>query len=109
MTNIFEEIFGGGSFPKMSPETVKKITEGAVTFKTTPHDIGGWNITVTYPNGYGADIACHAFSYGGDKGLKELAVLKDGELVYDTPITDDVLGYLEDDEVVETCRAIARL
>jgi len=29
----------------------------------------------------------------------EVAVLKDGDLCYDTPITDDVLGYLTPEEV----------
>ncbi len=36
-------------------------------------------------------------SYGGDEGLYEAAVLKvtddDWQITYDTPITSDVLGY----------------
>lgn len=34
-------------------------------------------------------------SYGGDSGLLELAVLRHGRLCYDTPITNDVIGYLD--------------
>jgi hypothetical protein len=68
-----------------------------------------------FENGYGASVvrfsehhgtSIPVGSYGGDKGLWELAVLRfTGEktdkfrLIYDTPITDDVLGYLSEEEV----------
>jgi len=48
-----------------------------------------------FPNGYGASVVKHDFSYGGKDGLWELAVLdSDGALCYHTPITHDVIGYL---------------
>lgn len=43
------------------------------------------------------------------KKLNELAVLKHGELCYDTPITDDVIGYLTSDEVYELLDRIEQL
>lgn len=65
-----------------------------------------------FENGYGASVVRHLTSYGGRRGLWELAVIHwdDNELdpiydepifhlVYDTPITYDVLGYLEDSEI----------
>ena len=52
-----------------------------------------------FPNGYGASVIKHSYSYGGKKGLWELAVLKDDELCYDTEITNDVLGHLTTGEV----------
>jgi len=68
-----------------------------------------------FENGYGASVVrfsehhctgIPAGSYGGDKGLWELAVVRfTGDeidrfrLVYNTPITDDVLGYLSEEEV----------
>jgi hypothetical protein len=53
-----------------------------------------------FNNGYGASVVCHSYSYGGNRGLFELAVLdKDGELTYDTPITDDVIGHLTQEDV----------
>ena len=41
-------------------------------------------------------------SYGGDEGLWEVALMGPaGNIRYDTPVTDDVLGYLTDDEVLD--------
>jgi hypothetical protein len=53
-----------------------------------------------FENGYGASVIRNAHSYGGHIGLYELAVLDNyGKLTYDTPITDDVLGYIKPEEV----------
>lgn len=66
-----------------------------------------------YPNGYGASIVKHTFSYGGDRGLWELAVIigtnDKWHLCYDTPITDDVLGHLTEDSVDEILEQIQNL
>lgn len=65
---------------------------------------------ITFSNGYGASIVRGAYTYGGDKGLWELAVLdKEGRLCYDTPITDDVLGYLTEKDVADTLKQIESL
>lgn len=57
---------------------------------------------IMFDNGFGASVVRHENSYGGSKGLYELAVLdKEGYLNYDTPITDDVLGYLTPEKVTE--------
>ncbi len=67
------------------------------------HPLGnGIQGAITFDNGYGASVVRHEYSYGGKKGLYELAVLdKDGELTYDTPITSDVMGYLSPKDVTE--------
>ena len=66
----------------------------------------GTQVVYKFENGYGASVVCHEFSYGGDQGLKELAVLtfpddERYELCYSTEITDDVLGYLSDEDVAD--------
>ena len=58
-----------------------------------------------FVNGYGASVVRHFGSYGGSKGLWEVAVIvwnpvnNDWDLCYSTPITNDVIGYLKEDQV----------
>lgn len=59
---------------------------------------------VTFANGYQASIVNNSFSYG-----TELAVMHDGSIVYDTPITDDVVGHLDGDSLHEVLERIAAL
>ena len=54
---------------------------------------------IDFPNGLGASVVRSKYSYGGRNGLWELAVVRGHEIVYDTPITHDVLGYLTDADV----------
>ena len=54
-----------------------------------------------FNNGYGVSVIKTEHSYGGDRGLYELAVIKDNKICYDTHITDDVIGYLDECEVSE--------
>ena len=68
----------------------------------TYEDIKGVGGKIVFDNGYGASVVSHNYSYGGNSGLYELAVLdKDGKLTYDTPITNDVVGYLSPEQVTE--------
>ena len=67
-----------------------------------------------FENGYGASIIRGKHTYGGDLGLFELAVLKfisddDFMLCYDTPITEDVIGYLSLDELAPLLQQIKEL
>ena len=62
---------------------------------------GGTQRIYKFPNGYGASVIRHQGSYGFKNGLWELAVLdSSGDLCYSTPITDDVIGHLSDEEVI---------
>ena len=63
----------------------------------------------SFPNGYGASVVKHSYSYGGKDGKWELAVLKGEDLCYNTDITSDVLGYLNDPEVDDYLRQIEKL
>ena len=71
--------------------------------------MGGVMSRIEFDNGYGASVVCTPFTYGGDKGLYELAVLKDDELCYDTPITSDVIGYLRPEDVTDVMEKIQKL
>jgi hypothetical protein len=66
-----------------------------------------------FPNGYGASVISGEFAYGHEDGLVELGVLKfdgnDYDLTYDTPITDDVIGHLTEEQVQKTLDQIAAL
>lgn len=61
-----------------------------------------------FKNGYGASVLRSSYSFGGDRGLFELAVLKDGDICYNTPITNDVIGYLTADEVTKYLQQIEK-
>lgn len=65
-------------------------------------------------NSYGASVVKHSLSYGGTDDLWELAVIKFDEnnnwhITYDTPITDDVLGNLTDEQVFDYLSQIEAL
>lgn len=62
-----------------------------------------------FANGYGASVIRNSYSYGHEYGLYELAVLKDGRLCYDTPITSNTIGYLSADEVAKHLQRIEKL
>lgn len=63
----------------------------------------------SFSNGYGASVITGGIAYCNEGQPYELAVLKHGELCYDTPITDDVIGYLTSDEVFDLLDRIEQL
>jgi len=78
------------------------------------HELGdegyGIRASIKFDNGYGASVIRTERSVGGAAGLYELAVLDcNGDLTYDTPITDDVLGRLTEDDVIAALNRIAAL
>ena len=67
-----------------------------------------------FKNNYGASVVKHDFSYGGQNGLWELAVLDfsldtSGALCYTSGITDDVIGHLTWKNVEEFLYEIKQL
>jgi hypothetical protein len=63
-----------------------------------------------FDNGFGVSVVSHSFSYGGRDGLYEVAVLdKNGELTYDTPVTNDVIGYLRENGVTKVMKEVQEL
>ncbi len=66
-----------------------------------------------FENGYGASVVKNDISYGSKEGLFELGVIKfdnnNWKLCYDTPITDDVIGYLKQEEIEPILEQIKNL
>ena len=57
-----------------------------------------------FENGYGASVACHTGSYGGDEGLYEIALIDDEGDIITSPndpssTWQDVKGFLTGGEV----------
>ena len=67
--------------------------------ENTMLELNGVQIVHLFPNGYGASVVKHDMSYGGKQGLWAMAVIKNGELCYNTSVTSDVLGHLSDEDV----------
>ena len=70
---------------------------------------GGIQKTYKLDNGYGASVIRHKGSYGYAQGKWELAVLEGDELCYTSPITEDVIGHLTEDEVESILKQIKEL
>jgi hypothetical protein len=70
----------------------------------------GVKCRMMFENGYGVSVVSHTHSYGGKDGLFEIAVLdKEGEITYKTPVTNDVIGHLNPDEVTEIMGHVQKL
>jgi hypothetical protein len=81
-----------------------------IVFKTNPMGADFGIVSRTeFDNGYEVSVVKSPYTYGGDKGLYELAVFKDGEITYATPITDDVIGYLRPEDVTDVMTKIQQL
>ena len=67
-----------------------------------------------FENGYGASVIKNIMSYGHAQDLFELAVIEfidefTWKICCSTDITDDVLGYLENDDVLDLLERIKNL
>lgn len=97
---------------EIAEPTIDTVAFDGLKFGPAPNrDFGGERAVVYFANGYGASVVRGPYTYGGDKGLFELAVIlrADESLVYTTPITDDVLGHLTPEDVTQALGKIAAL
>lgn len=84
---------------------LEKVDSKVKTFKNLEFEnldefYDGVQSRLMFDNGYGISVIRHKYSYGGKLGLYEIAVLsEDGQITYNTPITNDVVGYLKPDDV----------
>ncbi len=79
-------------------------TETLILPQSAQDDRVGIIKKIQFDNGYGASVACHTGSYGGDEGLFEMALTDDeGDIITSpndpTSNWQDVKGYLTLSEV----------
>jgi len=79
-----------------------------------PHpDWEGIQAIKFFDNGYGVSAIMTPYSYGGPDGLYEIAILKgneeEWEICYDTYITEDVMGYLTNEDVETVLNQVKNL
>ena len=67
---------------------------------------GAKQAVIKFENGYGVSVLFGEIFYSDGVDTYEVGILKDGNLCYDTYITDDVLGYQDEDEVTEIMRKV---
>ncbi len=80
-----------------------------IPFKPRNDSRGGVYARIDFANGYTASIIMNQYSYGGPDGLYEIAVLRGDDVVYDTPVTDDVIGGVEPENVTKILKQIEEL
>lgn len=95
-------------FGTYETESRAKGPQSPMAVFTRGLQLSGHQWKFKFANGYGASVIDDG--YGANQGLYELAVLgPNGGIDYDTPITDDVLGFLSPDEVGEALAKIEAL
>lgn len=61
-----------------------------------------------FENGYAVSVVAGPHTYGGDRGLYELAVMRNGEIHYNNPVArGDVRGYLSMEEVDDLVNTVS--
>ena len=68
-------------------------------------ELGGLQKIFEFPNGYGASVVIHDFSYGLELALLDV----DHNIIQHPDITDDVCGFLNSDTACDLLEKIARL
>ena len=78
-------------------------------FKEHSHHSKGKQARMDFENGFGVSVIITPFSYGGDRGLYELAVFKDGKIHYDNKVANgDVVGYLREEDVTDAMKVVQK-
>lgn len=68
-----------------------------------------WRFSVPNHNDMEVSVIRSSMTYGGSEGLFELAMLRNDKCCYDTPITDDVRGWLEVEDVLDILKDVQRI
>ena len=68
-----------------------------------------WRFAVPNHNDMKVSVIRSFMTYGGSEGLFELAMLRNDRCVYDTPITNDVIGWLDEEGVLDVLEDVQRI
>ena len=96
------------------------MTKGFKDLKFKEYDKFGtsYQAELQFNNGYGVSVIAGPGAYSSPREYLpnpyfydryELAVFKDGDLCYDTEITNDVLAYMSKDEITEAIQKVQQL
>ena len=94
----------------MSTEQKKTPTIDDLDWIPHPSGLGGEQARIDFDNGYGLSVLRGGSGtwYTRD-GTYEVAVMKDGDVCYSTPITEDVLGYVSAEVVNDVIQRVMEL
>ena len=95
------------TFDDLVPKQHPIVTEGAVSI--SPMFDNAKRCTMNFDNGYGVSVISGKCFYSDEEHPYEVAILKDGNITYDTPLTDDVLGYQTETSVTEIMKQVQEL
>lgn len=76
-----------------------------LVFEKHPVSILNSRAFYQFPNGYGVSVIDGDYAYC-DNGTYEVAIMKDGEICFDTPLTDEVLRYQTPEEIEEILKEV---
>ena len=98
------------NFPKEGHPLDALPTFEDLSFKV-PDELDFSRAQMKFKNGYTASVIQGRHSYGGPEGLYEMAVMHGPEarIVYDTPVTSDVIGHCTTEDVTRVLREIMKL
>ena len=68
-----------------------------------------WRFSVPNHSDMEVSVIRSSMTYGGSEGLFELAMLRNDKCCYDTPITNDVRGWLEVEDVLDILEDVQRI
>ena len=82
-------------------------------FNLHPNHAFNTQAVMFFDNGYGISVITGKCAYSNDENPYECAIIKGNKekwnIVYDTPITNDVIGYCDEDKVTEIMKQIQEL
>jgi len=79
-------------------EKMDRLKIDGLYFSPSANGLRGKRAKIKFENGYGASVITGEGAYSDENNPYEIAVLDaNGDITYDTPITDDVIGHLDEE------------